>query len=165
MADSFKIALLILATFFAVTASGHQNHHGSPQKKPENLHVINVKNAKYEKINFEYEKIVKPIFQKKCMDCHSEQTNYPFYYQWIIAKSLIDKDIVEAKKHIDMTTGFPFRGHGTPLEDFRAIKKSLNEGTMPPLRYKLMHWNSSLSKTEKERVLKWIDESLKLLED
>lgn len=162
MFSRLKISFTLLSILFVVVASAHQNHHhssGDKEKKSDGLDSKKI----YEQINLEYEKNVKPIFQEKCMDCHSSQTRYPSYYNWPIAKSLIDGDIAESKKHIDMTNGFPFAGHGTPLEDLNAIKKEIQEGEMPPLRYRLMHWKSALTEEEKNKIRNWIDESSKAL--
>ncbi len=118
---------------------------------------------KLHQINEEYKKTVKPIFQKSCFACHSGQTQYPWYYKLPIAKQLIDSDIREAKKHIDLTNDFPFRGHGSPEEDLAAIRKAIEDHTMPPFRYKILHPGSQLSEGEQQIVLRWIKESLKAL--
>lgn len=110
-------------------------------------------------INQNYVKNVKQIFQASCFDCHSGQTRYPWYYKIPGAKQLIDRDIREARKHIDMSDDFPFNGHGTPSEDLEALQKSIQKSTMPPFRYKITHWNSQLSQEQKRVILKWIEES------
>jgi hypothetical protein len=112
-----------------------------------------------EAIRAAYRKEVEPIFRAKCFDCHSDQTRYPWYYRLPGAKQLIDRDIREAHKHMDMSAGFPFKGHGTPSEDLEAIAKVVSKRTMPPLRYILMHWNSRLTEEEEKAILRWAEES------
>ena len=70
----------------------------------------------------------------------------------------------EAKEHLDMREDFPFKGHGTPREDLKALKKTIDENSMPPLRYKLLHWHSGLDKDEMKLLTDWIEQSLKSLE-
>lgn len=116
-------------------------------------------------INASYMKNVKPIFQKSCFDCHSSSTQYPWYSNLPGAKQLIQKDIAEAKTHLDMSADFPFVSHGTPREDLEAIRDSLRNESMPPLRYRLMHWNSALDEKEQKAVLQWVENGLKWLNE
>lgn len=53
--------------------------------------------------------------------------------------------------------------HGSPAEDLEAIKRSIDEKTMPPLRYRALHWSSSLKPEEIRTVHKWIESSIKAL--
>lgn len=115
---------------------------------------------RYKSINSEYLKSVKPIFEKKCFDCHANTTQYPWYYKVPGIKQMIDYDIKEAKKHLDMGKNFPFISHETPLKDLESIKKVSIDGDMPPLRYILGHWDSRLNKSEKQTIIQWSDESI-----
>ena len=36
---------------------------------------------------------------------------------------------------------------------------------MPPLEYRVMHLDKTLSEQEKIKIIKWVDESLELLRD
>ena len=116
------------------------------------------------KINDAYQKSVKPIFKKACFNCHTNQTKFPWYYNLPFAKGQIDADITEAKKHLEMGDDFPFGGHGGPLEDLKAIGKSIDEGTMPPFKYQIMHWESFLGPDEKNAIKMWVQDGVNLLE-
>jgi hypothetical protein len=110
-------------------------------------------------INEAYVQAVKPIFQKKCFDCHSHTVHYPWYYSIPGVRGMIDRDIAEGREHLDFSHDFPFGGHGSPTEDLDAIKETLSEGDMPPLRYQLMHRESGLTAQEKKTILDWIERS------
>src|SRR3989344_3170613 len=56
-----------------------------------------------ERIDKFYKKEIKPIFQKKCFDCHSNYTRYPWYYKVGVGKDIIDEDIREGKIRMDMS--------------------------------------------------------------
>lgn len=116
-------------------------------------------------INAEYLTAIKPIFRRSCFDCHSSQTRYPWYHGLPGIRQWIDRDIREAKKHMDMTNDFPFKGHGSPRKDFEAIRKSIQKNSMPPFRYKMMHWDAGITDAEKEVILKWVDENQKKMQD
>lgn len=120
--------------------------------------------SKYNKINKNYLNNIKPIFEAKCFNCHSNTTKYPFYYNIPGIKSLIDEDIKEAKSHIDFSDDFPFISHETPINDLKSLKKIALEGGMPPLKYIIAHWDSKLSEEDKKAILKWSEESILLLD-
>lgn len=157
--------LLIIATLvFSFSTYAHEGHHHVPHGSidktadaPDNEKRI------FEQINSNYGAKIKPIFENKCMACHSSKATYPSYYNWPIAKQLIDSDTKEAKEHVGMDNGFPFSGHGTPVEDLDAIKKATVEGSMPPWRYRIMHSGSGLTDEEKKLIIQWVDDSKKLL--
>lgn len=108
-------------------------------------------------INEAYLNQVKPIFQKSCTDCHSVNSNPPWYYAIPGAKQLMDYDMTESKIHLDMSNDFPFAGHGTPLEDLGAIQKVIEKDQMPPLRYRLLHWSSKITPDELKVIKTWIE--------
>jgi hypothetical protein len=76
---------------------------------------------------------------------------------------MIDDDIKEGRKHLDMTDGFPFGGHGGPANDLEAIREELEEGEMPLLSYRMMHWGAKPSAAEKDSIYSWIDRGLNSL--
>ncbi len=114
-------------------------------------------------INNRYLRDVKAIFKRVCFDCHSEKIHYPSYYVIPGIRQLIDHDIKEAREHIDMNADFPFKGHGTPLKDLKAIRKAMEEGEMPPFIYTIAHWGDRLTPDEKEIIQRWATEGIKLL--
>lgn len=116
----------------------------------------------YAKIQSEYQG-VKHLFERGCYDCHSDQTKYPWYHKIPIIKGLIDSDIRKARKHVDFSSGFPFKGHARPADDLLDIRGELIDGDMPPWNYKLMHWGAAPSDAERDTIITWIDNSLRLL--
>lgn len=149
-----------LLVFWIAYAEAHQGHHHPAQgqgvsqagSKPE-VQIIR-KN---------YLQQIKPIFKEKCMDCHSNQTRYPWYHSVPGVRQVIDQDIVDARKHLDFSNDFPFISHATMIEDLEAIRHSISEGSMPPFSYRVLHSGSQLSDLEKKKVADWVEESLKLL--
>lgn len=116
-----------------------------------------------EKINFSYLSNVKKIFSNKCLSCHGVNLSLPWYYKIPGAKQLLDYDMNEAKKHMDMSNDFPFGGHGNPLDDLNALEKTVKKNDMPPLRYLLFHWDSKLTEDEKNIINEWVNSSRKIL--
>ncbi|MBI4041792.1 MAG: heme-binding domain-containing protein [Deltaproteobacteria bacterium] len=144
--------LVFLGIFLALFSSDGYPHRVEKHAEKKDPYT----SQKMAAIQESYLGKIKPIFQKKCFDCHSRFTIYPWYSHIPWVKGVLEKDIREGLKHLDMSQGFPFQGHGTPLEDFKAIEKTIIDNTMPPRRYKLLHWNSGLTPQEKKTILEWI---------
>lgn len=145
-------AVFILAT----SAFAHKGEmHLAPQAKTTGVAEATINRA--------YVETVKPIFQKSCFDCHSGTVNYPWYYKIPGARQLIDRDIREAKEHLDFSKDFPFGGHGKPLEDLKAIEDAVRDGAMPPFRYWILHREARLSDAERKAILEWVQASKELL--
>ncbi|MBX9767429.1 MAG: heme-binding domain-containing protein [Bdellovibrionales bacterium] len=117
-----------------------------------------------DEINASYLNDVKPIFENKCANCHSDHPRYPWYSSLPGVNQLITDDIKEAKTHLDISRDFPFQGHGSPETDLTAIKEAVDKGTMPPLRYRIMHWGSNIDPEEKEKIFDWVAKSQQKLQ-
>ena len=133
----------------------HLTENKQPPKK-DNLHL-------FRQIDLAYKSGIKPIFEQKCSNCHGNQTNFPWYSKIPGVKQLIENDIAEAKKHLDMINDFPFGGHGTPFDDLKSLATTVLDDSMPPMMYKIAHEGSSLNEDDKLKILAWIDSSKKLL--
>jgi len=77
----------------------------------------------------------------------------------------MNNDMSEAKRHIDMSYDFPFRGHGSPIDDLNALKRTIRKGDMPPVKYRIMHWNSKLTESEIREINDWIEKSQEILNE
>lgn len=160
MSNSFKIFLLV--TLLAGVAFAHEPSKSSNRLDEQGFEILETGPSQeaLQAINQNYIQAIRPIFREKCFDCHSSETRYPRYYKFPGARQLIDRDIHEGRKHIDMTRDFPFEGHhGTPTDNLKALERVLRENRMPLWRYRLLHRGSGLSTEEKDKILQWIHES------
>lgn len=146
-------------------AGGSQDAKGLKNDEMDEIELEALEEAKmqFKIINKEYDSEIKSIFLQKCFSCHSTKTSYPWYYELPGVRQLIESDIKEALTHLDLTEGFPFVGHGTPDEDLEAIRETISNGDMPPLKYLLMHWNHKIDASEKKKIMDWTESSLKVL--
>lgn len=160
-----KLILILILGISCSLSWGHGGEDHSEMKKDSQPVVSgdDELKQKYIQINKLYIKTVRPIFKKSCFDCHGNTTNYPWYYKIPGVKQLIDHDIEESKKHLDFSNDFPFVSHETPLKDFEAIGKTIKDGSMPPLRYRIMHGDSKITEDDIKQVEKWIKESREIL--
>lgn len=157
--DFMRLVYTFLFTSTLVFGHGGEAHN---EKKNE-VNTATVNMNKVEIINKEYKVKIKPIFKRSCFDCHSNKTNFPWYYKIPGVKQLIDSDIKEAKTHLDFSKDYPFISHGSPVNDLESISKSLKKGSMPPSQYLWLHSNSKLSNKEIKIIQDWIKRSLERL--
>jgi len=163
------ILCLIITGLWAVPIiSAHEHNEdrypAAPQEALADSSQI-ILDSLYGVINDGFHKM-KPIFKRGCFDCHTDQTDYPWYHSIPGIKQLIDSDIKEGLEHINMSSGFPFVGRRDPAYqsiELERIKKEIKEGEMPILMYRMMHWSAAPSDEEAESIYKWVDSSLQML--
>ncbi|MEY3807206.1 MAG: hypothetical protein RI893_182 [Pseudomonadota bacterium] len=102
---------------------------------------------------------VTQIFQNKCVDCHSPgMTRMPIYADLPIAKQLMAKDIEKASARLTLSKQlYSGAASFTPLMLAR-LEGVLQNNSMPPALYLLMHWTDDLTADEKQSILGWIAE-------
>jgi hypothetical protein len=81
-----------------------------------------------------------------------------------LASGLIDRDVTAARKKLDMSGGYPFKGKANPESDLKAIAFQLEGKKMPPWQYRIMHGKSSLSPSQIQAVEDWTARSLDRLD-
>lgn len=104
------------------------------------------------------------ILKNSCYDCHSNQTNYPWYYIIPGISGMIDHDIEEGMEHLDMSDGFPFGGHASQYEQLRGIKKEIEKDAMPLKYYRWVHWGAAIEGVRRDSLFEWIDSSMNRIE-
>jgi cytochrome c len=89
----------------------------------------------------------KAVLVTKCADCHSSETRWPVYARIAPGSWLIERDIVEARKKMDLS-----RWEQMPADKQAVLTAKIVEevksGEMPPLQYLAMHWDAKPSKAD-----------------
>ena len=152
-----------LLTIFIITPESHLFAHSHMHHSTEETKFY-LSSDIIQKVSVTYIEKIEPIFKAKCFDCHSTQTKYPWYHAIPGIRQFIDGDVKDGLGHIDFTPGYPFRTKHSPLEILTGIKKIAIKNSMPPIEYKIMHWKSSLTKKEREKILEWVNSSRRLIE-
>jgi cytochrome c len=87
------------------------------------------------------------VLLAKCADCHSNETRWPIYARIAPGSWLIERDIIDARKHMDLSQWM-----NTPPETQQVwaakIVQEAKSGEMPPLQYLVLHWDAKLSKAD-----------------
>ena len=93
----------------------------------------------------------KAVLVTKCADCHSSETRWPLYARIAPGSWLIERDIVEGRKHMDLS-----RWEEMPADRQQVlmakIVQEVKKGDMPPLQYLALHWDARISKADVEAL-------------
>ena len=99
---------------------------------------------------------ISAIFKSTCYDCHSNETNYPWYANIAPVKWLIYDDVIKAREELN----FSEWNRLTKIdmaEKLDDISTEVLEEEMPLKIYPLLHPNAKLSKDDREAVSEWAE--------
>ena len=167
---NYLLLLSVLVTVFVCVglagAHGDEKHDDStavttPETTLEEQARIEL-DSLYSVINTRYQPL-KPMLKKSCFDCHSTQTDYPWYHNLPIVKGMIDDHIKHAQEHVDFSNDFPFSGKESLLEILKEMREEVDEGEMPLWSYRLMHWGTLIEGAKQDSLFNWIDSSSEMM--
>ncbi len=87
------------------------------------------------------------VLVTKCADCHSNETRWPVYSRIAPGSWLIERDILEARKHMDLSQWEKLSPDRQDVLEAQIIQVAKHR-TMPPLQYRLLHWGATLSQAD-----------------
>jgi len=96
-----------------------------------------------------------PVLQQKCSDCHTENASLPFYASFPIARGLIEEDRRRALDQFNMTEEL-LSGAPVAEDALASLQKEIEDGSMPPPNYRLLHWNAAITAAEAQTAMSWI---------
>ena len=99
---------------------------------------------------------VKPILDKACNDCHSNNSNYPWYANFQPIHWWLEKHIKDGKKELnfDEYTNRNLRYQYHKMEETIEMVK---EGEMPLNSYTWTHKDAKLTENEKNKLIGWAE--------
>jgi len=89
----------------------------------------------------------KKVLITKCADCHSNETRWPVYSRLAPGSWLIERDIVEARKKMNLSTWEQMAGDTQDVLIGKIIQEA-KSGKMPPPQYRALHWESKLTEAD-----------------
>lgn len=98
---------------------------------------------------------VAEIIKTSCYDCHSDQTNYPWYTNIAPVSWWIGHHIEEGKEHLNFSNwaSYSAKKADHKLEEFY---EEVEEGEMPLKSYTFLHGAAKLSEEDKEIFISWV---------
>lgn len=98
---------------------------------------------------------VKAILQTSCYDCHSNNTQYPWYSYVQPMGWWLDHHIKEGKSELNLSE-FGEYSPRRQQSKLKAIAESVEDDDMPLSSYTMIHTSAKLSATDKKKLLDWI---------
>ena len=97
---------------------------------------------------------VQKIFKRSCYDCHSNNTNYPWYYKIQPVSWLLENHIKKGKKELNFSE-FGSYSKRRQKSKLKAIKNQIIDNEMPLSSYTLIHRNAKLSEKDRALIKQW----------
>ena len=97
------------------------------------------------------------ILKAACYDCHSNNTNYPWYSTIQPVAWFLNRHIVEGKEELNFDE-FGNYSKRRQQSKLKSIASQVNDGEMPLTSYKLLHKKARLSGKERSMITKWFME-------
>ena len=115
-----------------VPASGNQTLFNGAQIDPEILALV----------------------QRACQNCHSENTEWPWYSHVAPVSWLLARDVQQARSHMNLSQ---WQDYSTDdrLALLSAIGSAARNHVMPPQRYLYLHPEARLSDPERQQLYRW----------
>ncbi len=104
---------------------------------------------------FEVPDNILQLLQNSCYDCHSNNTNYPWYNKIQPISWMLENHIQEGKEEVNFSR---FGDYSTRKKKskFKSIISQLKDGEMPLWSYTLIHRSAQLSEEERKMLVDWM---------
>jgi len=104
---------------------------------------------------FEVPNNIQRILKISCYDCHSNNTNYPWYNKIQPASWLLEKHIKEGKKELNFSE-FGTYSKRRQKSKLKAVINQIRDDEMPLYSYILIHKDAKLSERNKKYLIDWL---------
>ncbi|MBK5208863.1 MAG: heme-binding domain-containing protein [Flavobacteriaceae bacterium] len=104
---------------------------------------------------FEVPNNVQQILKISCYDCHSNNTNYPWYNKIQPASWLLENHIKEGKKELNFSE-FGTYSKRRQKSKLKAVINQIKDDEMPLYSYTLIHKDAKLSERNKKDLIDWL---------
>ena len=99
------------------------------------------------------------LLKNACYDCHSNNTDYPWYSNIQPMGWLMAYHIKQAKNELNFSE-FGSYSQRRQLSKLDGIANSIKDDIMPLKSYKIMHKSAQLSTDEKSLLINWAQQSI-----
>ena len=114
------------------------------------------------KLELQAQAEVRAVLEGSCFDCHSNQTQWPWYSHVAPISWFVIRHVSHARDNLNLTE-WSLMDVEAQLYLLGEMREQIEEGNMPLDSYLLVHWNARLSDDERDMLLAWIDEEVSLL--
>lgn len=102
---------------------------------------------------------VAPLLKTSCYNCHSNETNYPWYAHVAPASWLIAYDVKKGREELNFSEWQEYDSNRmvSKLDD---IATEVGEGHMPKSIYTLIHPSAKLSDDQRTLIVAWTETTM-----
>lgn len=97
---------------------------------------------------------VQALLKGACYDCHSNNTQYPWYVNFQPVAWLMAKHVKDGKTDLNFDE-FGSYSERRQVSKLKSIANSLEDGSMPIASYRWMHKDARLSDNSKNSIIDW----------
>jgi hypothetical protein len=101
-------------------------------------------------------KDVHALLVKKCYDCHSHSTQYPWYASVQPMAWWLNSHIEEGKEHLNFSE-FKNYDQDKAAEKLEEVSEAVTEGWMPLDSYTMIHKEAKITPQDAELINSWIN--------
>lgn len=100
---------------------------------------------------------VKAILETTCFDCHSSNTNYPWYNTITPVNFWLDSHVKDGKKHLDFSK---WSDYSVKKKDhkFEELAEEVEEKKMPLPSYTWTHGDANLTDAQIKAIVDWVNQ-------
>lgn len=100
-------------------------------------------------------KQVESIITTSCYDCHSNNTDYPWYNKVQPVAWFLEDHVAHGKEELNFNAWADYSNRRKNSK-LKSVISQIEDGEMPLWSYTLIHRESELSEDEKKIVLDWV---------
>lgn len=141
-----KILLAILVIFIAIQFIRPDRNKSDQVESTDISKLVNIPDS------------VQAVLKNACYDCHSNNTEYPWYVNIQPLGWLMANHIKQGKAMLNFSE-FDNYSPRKQLSKLTGIANSIRDNIMPISSYKWMHKNARLSDDEKALITDWVQRS------
>ena len=105
---------------------------------------------------------VSNILKKSCYDCHSNNTQYPWYSSFQPVSGWLNHHIEEGKDEVNFDEFATYK-IGRQYRKLLEIKEQLEKDEMPLSSYTLIHKDAKLNEGEKKLLINWAESARSMM--
>jgi hypothetical protein len=95
------------------------------------------------------------LVKEHCFQCHSNETEWPWYSNIAPASWLIQMDVNEGRDH------FNFSDWNNNPGELDEMTETIQSGEMPPIQYWMFHPSSKMNDQQKQELINALESSIK----
>ncbi len=146
-----KKVILVLAIVFIGIQFIPVDYNLSTEESPSDISQV-----------MDVPKDIQTLFKTSCYDCHSNNTQYPWYSKIQPGSWFMENHIKEGKDELNFSV-FGTYSKRKQKSKLKSILGQLRDDEMPLFSYTLIHRDAVITEAERKRVMAWAEEMLENL--